>query len=55
MEGFIAEAQGMCQTTNAAVVSQCVTGVSGPPSTQTLQASSASGEAKSKNLLFKLQ
>jgi len=55
MEGFIAEARGTCQTTNTAVVSQCVTGGSGPPSTQHSQASSASGEAKSKNPLFKLQ
>jgi len=47
LEGFIAEARGKCQTTNVAVVSQCVAGVSGPPSTQPSQASSASGVAKS--------
>ena len=54
-EGFIAEARGMCQTANSAVVSQCVTGGLGPPSTQPSQASSTSREAKSKNPLFKLQ
>jgi len=54
-EGFIAEAWGTCQTANAVIVSQCVAGGSGPPSTQPSQASSASEEAKSKNPLFKLQ
>jgi len=42
-EGFIAEAQGTCQTTDAVVVSQCVVGGSGPPSKWHSQASSASG------------
>ena len=55
MGGFIAEARGTCQTANSAVVSQCVTGSLGPPWTQPSQASSASGESKSKNPLFKLQ
>jgi len=55
LEGFIAEAWGTCQTTEAADVSECVAGASGLPSTQPLQASSASGGAKSKHPLIKLQ
>jgi len=54
-EGFIAEARGTCQTTDTVVVSQNVIGGLGPPSTQPLQASSASGTTKSKNPLFELQ
>jgi len=43
-DGFIAEVWGTCQTTNAVVVSQCVVGCSGPPSTQPSQASGAFGK-----------
>jgi len=42
LEGFIAEAWGTCQTTEAVDVSQCVVGASGLPPMQPSQASSAS-------------
>jgi len=41
MTGFIAEAWGTCQSANVVDVSQCVSGTSGPPLAQPVQASDA--------------
>jgi len=54
LEGFIAEAQGTCQSAKVVDVSQCVSGTSGPPPVQPMQARDASVGAMSSHLLLKL-
>jgi len=55
MTGFIAEARGTCQSANVVDVPQCVSGTSGLPLAQPVQASDAPVGNKSNKSLMKLQ
>jgi len=55
LEGFIAEAWGTCQSAKVVDVSQCVSGISGLPPVQPMQARDASMSTKWSNSLLKLQ
>jgi len=55
IDGFIAEARGTCQSAKVVDVSQCVSGTSGPPPAQPMQAQDASVSGKSSKSLLKLQ
>jgi len=55
MTGFIAEAQGMCHSANTVDVSWCVSGTSGLPSVQPVQASDAPVGDKLNKSMMKLQ